>query len=466
MKNPETIALVLAAGQGTRMKSSQPKVLHPVAGRAMVTYPVSAALEAGVDGCVVVVGHGRELVESTLRERFGGRVRTVLQAAQRGTGDAVRCAMRAVGAEAERVIILYGDCPLVRPSTLRQLLDAQGDAELALLTASLEDPTGYGRILRGPSGAVVAIREHKDASETERAIREVNPGLYAVRVPFLRRALARLSADNAQGELYLTDVVAMAAHEGSVRDLAGDVDELRGVNDRIELAERNARMRERILAAWAKAGAGIDDPRTTYIDADCVLEQDSSIAPGVHLRGRCLIRRGARVEVGSVLTDVEVDEGAEVLPYTVAARSRIGRGAHVGPFAHLRPDTELGPESKVGNFSETKKTRIGARSKVNHLSYVGDGVIGEDVNVGAGTIFCNYDGSRKHTTTIEDGAFIGSDSQLVAPVRIGKGAYVASGTTITRDVADDDLAISRTPQQNKKGFASRLRARQAPSAKK
>ncbi len=461
-----TVALVLAAGQGTRMKSSLPKVLHPIAGRPMVTYPVSAALEAGVDAVVVVLGHGRELVESALHERFGDRVRTALQAEQRGTGDAVRCAMDAVGDDMERVVILYGDCPLVRPATLRRLLDAQGEAELALITASLDDPTGYGRILRSPGGTVAAIREQKDASEAERAIREVNPGVYAVRAPFLRRALAGLSTKNAQGELYLTDVVAMAAAEGSVRDVTGDMNELRGVNDRLELAEQAARMHERIAADWARAGVGIEDPRTTYLDADCVLEPDASIAPGVHLRGRCVVRKGARVEVGCVLTDVEVDEGAELLPYTVAARSRIGRGAHVGPFAHLRPDTELGPESKVGNFSETKKTRIGARSKVNHLAYVGDGVIGEDVNVGAGTIFCNYDGVRKHTTTIDDGAFIGSDSQLVAPVRVGKGAYVASGTTVTRDVPDDGLAISRAPQQNKEGFASRMRARQKAAAKK
>ncbi len=455
-----TIALVLAAGQGTRMKSALPKVLHRVAGRPMVTYPVSAALDAGVDRCVVVVGHGREAVEAALRERFGDRVDIAVQAEQRGTGDAVRCAMEAVPETAERVVILYGDCPLVRAETLRRLLDAQEGAPLALLTSTIDDPTGYGRILRDASGKVTAIREQKDCSPEERAIREVNPGVYAVSAPFLRRALAGLTTANAQGELYLTDVVARAASEGAVRDVAGAIDELRGVNDRLELAEQSARMRARIAAAWAKAGVGIEDPATAYIDADVVLEPDASIAPSVHLRGRCVVRKGARVDVGAVLTDVEVDEGAEVLPYTVAAKSRIGRGAHVGPFTHLRPETELGPDSKVGNFSETKKTRIGARSKVNHLAYVGDGVLGEDVNVGAGTIFCNYDGVRKHTTTIDDGAFIGSDSQLVAPVRVGKGAYVASGTTVTRDVPDDGLAISRTPQQNKEGMASRMRARQ------
>ncbi|MBC7172564.1 MAG: bifunctional UDP-N-acetylglucosamine diphosphorylase/glucosamine-1-phosphate N-acetyltransferase GlmU, partial [Polyangiaceae bacterium] len=377
-----------------------------------------------------------EKVEAALLERFGDRVRTAVQEEQRGTGDAVRCAMEVVPEDVDRVVILYGDCPLVHPETLERLLAAQGDAALALLTSSLDDPSGYGRILRDANGHVTAIREHKDCTVEERAIREVNPGVYSVRASFLRRALGGLSTKNSQGELYLTDVVAMAAAEGSVRDVAGDIDELRGVNDRLELADQAARMRRRIGAEWAKKGVGIEDPSTTYIDADCVLEPDASIAPGVHLRGRCIVRSGARIDVGCVLTDVEVGERAELLPYTVASRSRIGSDSHAGPFTHLRAETDLGPGSKVGNFSETKKTRIGARSKVNHLSYVGDGEIGEDVNIGAGTIFCNYDGVKKHTTTIEDGAFIGSDSQLVAPVRIGKGAYVASGTTVTRDVPD------------------------------
>jgi bifunctional UDP-N-acetylglucosamine pyrophosphorylase/glucosamine-1-phosphate N-acetyltransferase len=371
----------------------------------------------------------------------------------------VRCALEQLPDGIDRVVIVYGDGPLLRPGTLRRLLDAQGDDDLALLTTRAPDPTGYGRILRDEDGSVVGIREQRDCTEAERAIDEINPGAYAIRTAFLRDALGRLTSGNAQGELYLTDVVAMAAEAGRVRDVAGDLDELRGVNDRLDLAACEAELRRRIARAWAKKGVGIQDLDAVYIDADCELEPDAYLAAGVHLRGRCVVREGARIDVGCVLRDVEVAARAELLPYTVATESRIGPRAHVGPFAHLRTATDLGPESKVGNFSETKKTRLGARSKVNHLAYVGDGVIGEDVNIGAGTIFCNYDGAEKHTTTVEDGVFIGSDSQLVAPVRVGKGAYVGSGTTVTRDVPEDALAVSRTTQKNIEGYAARKRAR-------
>ncbi len=454
------VAIVLAAGQGTRMKSALPKVLHPVAGRPMVAWAVSTALEAGVERCVVVVGHGADDVKAHLDERFGAQVETALQAEQRGTGHAVSCAMEALGSHEGKVLILYGDCPLIESETLRHLVQAaSGASQLALLTAELEGPTGYGRILRDAEGNVIAIREHRDCSPDERDVTEVNPGIYAIDAPFLREAIASLDSDNAQGELYLTDVVEAASRAGLVADVPGDMSELRGINDRFELALCEAERRRRINAALCRSGVAMEDPSSTYIDGDCVVEPDVWLGANVHLRGRTHIDGGARVDVGSVLEDVRVEKGATILPYTVASQSSIGERAQVGPFSHLRPKSELGPESKVGNFSETKKTRIGRGSKVNHLSYVGDGEIGEGVNICAGTIFCNYDGFQKHTTILEDGVFIGSDSQLVAPLTVGKGAYVASGTTVTRDVPADALAVARMRQQNKEGYAAKLRAK-------
>jgi bifunctional UDP-N-acetylglucosamine pyrophosphorylase / glucosamine-1-phosphate N-acetyltransferase len=405
-----------------------------------------------------VVGHGREAVEAELASRFGARVRTALQPEQKGTGDAVRCALEALPEETARVVILYGDCPLVTPDSIRRLRDASAEVELALLVSTLESPKGYGRILRDASGSVVGIREDKDCSSEERAISEVNPGFYAVALPFLREALGALTTDNAQGELYLTDIVARAAERGSVRDLPADIESLRGVNDRFDLALAEATLMRRRNEALMRSGVSMRFPESVFVSADALVEPGASIGANVELRGRTKVESGASVDAGSILTDVVVHEGARVLPYTVATKSVIGPRAQVGPFAHLREKTELGPEAKVGNFTETKKTTLGRGSKVNHLSYVGDGEIGEDVNIGAGTIFCNYDGVNKHTTVLEDGVFIGSDSQLVAPVRVGKGAYVASGTTVTHDVPADALALSRVKQQNKEGFARRLKA--------
>lgn len=462
-KKTDWVAIVLAAGQGTRMKSPLPKVLHVIAGRPLVAYPLEAAFDAGVQRCVAVVGHGREQVESALEERFASRVSTAVQTEQRGTGHAVQCAMESAAlADFEgNVVILYGDCPLIPTESVRALMDGlrAGGPDLAMLTSTLDQPHGYGRILRDGEGRVCAIREQRDCSADEAAVKEVNPGLYAVRAPFLRSAIASLRDDNAQGELYLTDVVAQAASAGGVVDIPWDMADLRGVNDRYELAVCAEERRQRIAAQLARSGVAVRDLRTLYVDADCEVAPGAVIEPQVHLRGRCVVEAGARIDVGAVLTDVTVRAGAEVLPYTVATESVIGEEATVGPFTHLRPQTDLGRKAKVGNFSETKKTIVGEGSKVNHLSYVGDGVIGKNVNIGAGTIFCNYDGVRKHTTTLEDNVFIGSDSQLVAPVTVGAGAYVASGTTVTRDVPPDALAVARTKQQNKEGYAAHFRAR-------
>ena len=463
------VAVVLAAGQGTRMKSALPKVLHPLCGRALVAWPVLAALEAGAARVVVVVGHGRDAVEAALATRFpehtrDGRVTTAVQQRQLGTGDAVRSALPALADVADRdyVVVLCGDTPLLRHEALEALLDttAQAGARCGMLTGTVDDPTGYGRIVRDAGGRVVAIREHRDATPEERAIREMNPGVYAVEKSFLTHAIAALDTKNAQGELYLTDVVARAATEDAAGVAAQPwtMEDLHGVNDRFDLARAESLLRARILRDLGRSGVTVRDLAATYVDAEVVVEPDVTLEPGGVLRGRTRVGAGARLDVGCVLEDVVVAPGARLRPYTIATDSTIGERAQVGPFSHLRPRSALGPDAHVGNFVETKATTLGARSKANHLAYLGDGVVGEDVNIGAGTIFCNYDGFQKHVTRLEDGAFIGSDSQLVAPVTVGRGAYVATGTTVTRDVPADALAIGRTKQENKAGYASRLRA--------
>ncbi|MEQ8728969.1 MAG: bifunctional UDP-N-acetylglucosamine diphosphorylase/glucosamine-1-phosphate N-acetyltransferase GlmU [Sandaracinaceae bacterium] len=474
MSAPRFAALVLAAGQGTRMKSRLPKVLHEVSGRPMVCWPVQAAFDAGASEVVVVVGHGAEAVEEALRADFGDRVKTALQAEQRGTGHAARCGMPALEGFDGDVVILYGDVPLLEAEAVTALVEARAEARadgkgpLSLLTCRAPDPTGYGRILR-EGDAVVGIREHKDASEAERAIDEINPGVYAAEAGFLRDALAELSADNAQGELYLTDIVAAASSGGGARGIEWPLASLQGVNDRAQLAETAAVMRRRIATRHARAGVTIRDLSRVDIDHGVTLAVDAVLEPGVVLRGDTHIGEGARLDVGCVLTNVTVDAGAYLKPYSVATDSKVGEGAQVGPFSHLRPGSELGPESHVGNFVETKKTKLGRGAKANHLAYLGDGIVEDRVNVGAGTIFCNYDGFQKHVTHLEEGCFIGSDSQLVAPIRVGKGAYVATGTTVTKNVPANALAVGRAKQENKEGYASRLRARleaKAAAAKK
>jgi bifunctional UDP-N-acetylglucosamine pyrophosphorylase/glucosamine-1-phosphate N-acetyltransferase len=458
-----TSAIIMAAGQGTRMKSRVPKVLHTVAGRPIVYYPVRAALDAGCAEVVVVVGHGRDLVTAYLTREFGDRVRTAVQEEQKGTGDATRAGLAAISPKATHVLVCNGDIPLLVGDDLVKVLRAKGGASsenaVALATCDLDDPTGYGRVLRNAAGEILEIREHRDLkTEAEKQVREINPGIYLATAAFFREAIAALRPNNAQGELYLTDVVAFARTQGkSTVGVPSRAEVLVGINDRNQLVEAETAMYERIARSWRAEGATVRPG--ARIDEGVVLAEDVTIESGACLRGATRIGRGSVIDVGCVLSDALIGEDVVLRPYSVVTSSRVEARAQIGPFSHLRPESVVGEEAHVGNFVETKKTRLGKGAKANHLSYLGDGVIGKGANIGAGTIFCNYDGFNKHTTVIGEGAFIGSDSQLVAPVTVGDGAYVATGTTITLDVPKGALALSRVRQVNKEGYADRLKAR-------
>jgi bifunctional UDP-N-acetylglucosamine pyrophosphorylase / glucosamine-1-phosphate N-acetyltransferase len=459
-------SIVLAAGKGTRMKSNVSKVLHDIAGRKIVYFPVRAALESGASRVIVVCSEeNREALQAYLVVAFGGeRIVCVIQPQLRGTGDAAR-----VGIEecrAENVLILCADTPLVQGSDLKPLISAAHAPTwtLSVLSCRLEDPTGYGRILRDGGGQVKSIVEHRDATATERAVAEVNSGIYFGQTAAIRQALASILPNNDQNEYYLTDIVAAIGQARRVDAHLGSADTLLGINDRQQLEIAEQRMLERIRARLRLRGVTIrGDAR---IDDGVELEADCIIEPGVQLRGSCRVGQGTHIDVGSVLSNATVGRNTKILPYTLITDSTVGDEAQIGPFSHLRPASVIEDQAHIGNFVETKKTRVRRGAKANHLSYLGDGDVGEKANIGAGTIFCNYDGYRKHPTTIGQGAFIGSDSQLVAPVVIGKGAYVGTGTTVTQDVPDDAMAIGRVRQENKPGYAAKLRARLAEQAGK
>jgi len=456
-------AIVLAAGKGTRMRSSRAKVLHELLGRPLVCYPVELARALGADPVIAVLGHQREAVEVALLARFGaGAVGVVEQTEQRGTGHAVRLAMPALSRmEDGFVLVLYGDVPLLRRETLEELVGtARRYNCLALVTATPPDATGYGRILRDERGHVIAVVEQKDASPEERAITEINAGIYCGPAAFFREAVMGLGTSNAQGEYYLTDVVARAARSIGVSAIEADFGDVSGINDRQQLAEAEATLRGRINRALL-AHVTFRDPASTVVEPDVEIGVDAELGRNVSLRGRTRIGHGVRIGDGCILTDTDVGAGAELRPYSIATDTVIGPGAIIGPFAHMRPGTQLGPDVHVGNFVETKKTVIGRGSKANHLTYLGDTTIGEKVNVGAGTITCNYDGYKKFQTVIEDGAFIGSDTQLIAPVRVGKRAVIGAGSTVTRDVPAGALALSRVPQVDRAGYADKLAERYA-----
>ena len=446
--------LILAAGKGTRMKSALPKVLHRVAGAPMIDYVLAASASLGAATTTVVVGHQADALRAALGAHAD--LRFVLQEPQLGTAHAVRQAAPLLAGLGGTLVVLSGDVPLLTPDTLRALVARHKEARAAatLLTAIVDDPTGYGRVLRD-GDEVAAIVEHRDASPAERAVREINAGIYAFDLGPLFPALDEIASNNSQEEYYLPDLVGLYRRAGR-RVVAIPVDrpeETRGINTRAELAAMSARVWQQRREALMASGVTLEDPATTYVDAGVSVGPDSVIHPGVHLLGRTRIGARAVIHGGVRIVDSELADDVRVLDHCLIVGARIADGASVGPFAHLRPGSDLGAGSRVGNFVELKKTRLGAGSKAGHLAYLGDATIGEKVNIGAGTITCNYDGERKHPTVIEDGAFIGSDSQLVAPVRIGRGAYVAAGSSITKDVPDGALGIARGRQENKEGWA-------------
>lgn len=448
------------------MKSDQAKVLFKVAGRELVVWAVENARSAGAERVVVVVGHQHDRVEEVLRARYGEDAPSLaLQAEQLGTGHAVQCALTALEDEPDDrvVVIVSGDAPLLAPERIQALANEceRSDAKLALLATRAPRPMPYGRLVRDASGALLRIVEERDASDAERSIEELNAGFYAVRIGELRRDIASLDDDNAQGELYLTDLAVAAHSRGGAAVLDAPWEEVSGINDRVDLAAVERVARRRICESWMRQGVSMLSPKETFIDADAgPLGADVWLGPGVHLRGRTRVGSGSRIDAGCVIEDCEIGEEAWLKPYSVLSSSAVGLRAQVGPFAHCRPDTRIDEDAKVGNFVETKKAHLMAGAKASHLSYLGDASIGARANVGAGTITCNYDGFNKHRTVIEADAFIGSDSQLVAPVTVGKGAYVGSGTTVTKDVPRSALALSRAKQTNKEGWADRFREAQ------
>lgn len=452
-------ALVLAAGKGTRMKSDLVKVMHPLAGCPMVDYPVAAARAAGAGRLVLVVGHQSEKV----RDYFAGAadVAFAVQEEQLGTGHAVGCAAGALAGFSGRVLILCGDVPLIRENTLVELLARHDErqAVVTVLTAHLDEPTGYGRVVKREGGRILRIVEEKDASQEERSIREINSGIYCVNGDFLFDAVAALSNDNAQGEYYLTDIIRMAAERGlhCYSLPVDDPAEVMGVNDRVQLAAAGKILQSRINEALMLEGVTIVDPAATYIEPGVRVGRDTIIHPGAQIGGGTEIGSGCTIESNAVIRECRLGNGVHVKAGSVMTDALLHDGVAVGPMAHLRPGTELMAHVKIGNFVETKKIVMGEGSKASHLTYLGDATIGSNVNVGCGTITCNYDGVNKHRTVIGDDVFVGSDVQFVAPVTIGRNSLIAAGTTVTRDVPPDSLAIARAPQVNKEGWKLKKR---------
>ncbi len=466
---PRRAVVILAAGKGTRMKSNKPKVLHEVLGEAMLGHVLRLAEDAalGASRVVVVTGHERHAVEAYLQATAGGRARVAVeQVDPRGTGHAMQFALPHLQ-DVDEVVVLYGDAPLLRLQTLLDLCAARGQAAMSLLAAEVPDATGYGRVVLDADGQTIArIIEHKDADAATRAVRLVNAGMVCVDAAFLANALSRLSDDNAQRELYLTDLPAIARVDGlrAVVSRAADWQEILGCNSRSEVADASEILRLRILHRWMAEGVSVERVADCWVESTVQLGRDTTLGAGVELRGQTVVGEDVVIERGCVLRDCKVEAGAHLLPYVIASESSIGPGASVGPCAHLRPGSELGPKVKVGNFVETKKAKFGAGAKASHLSYIGDADIGAGSNIGAGTITCNYDGKNKFKTVLGAGVFIGSDTQLVAPVTLGDGAYVGAGTTVTRDVPAGALAVSRAPQQNIEGWVARKAAKQAEKA--
>ncbi|VAV84180.1 N-acetylglucosamine-1-phosphate uridyltransferase / Glucosamine-1-phosphate N-acetyltransferase [hydrothermal vent metagenome] len=467
MKN--VMAIVLAAGKGTRMKSKLPKMLHPVSGKPMIFYPVRALKELKVERTVVVVGHSSEQVRAALPDKH---VSFCEQSPQLGTGHAVMCAiseLTGLAVSKGEVLILSGDVPLITKNTLKALLrihrrstkGVKGRAVehpvISFISVLMDDPTGYGRVVRDNHDRVCAIVEDKDLAPPQRSICEVNTGIYLIDFAFLKTNLKKLSTKNKQKEYYLPDLISLAYSQGKrVKAFTHlDPEEVMGINNRLELARAGMFMRERINEEHMLAGVSFIDPSTAYIDYGVKIGEDVAIYPNVHLGGATVVGEGSVIEEGVKIKDSRVGIGAVIKSHSVIESSVLGDDVQAGPFARLRPGTRVKRGVRIGNFVEVKNATLGEGVKAGHLSYLGDAVIGKDVNIGAGTIICNYDGVDKHKTHIKDNVFVGSDTQLISPVTIGKGAYIGSGSTITKNVPPGALALSRSEQRVIKGWAAK-----------
>ncbi|WP_413286823.1 bifunctional UDP-N-acetylglucosamine diphosphorylase/glucosamine-1-phosphate N-acetyltransferase GlmU [Bacillus mojavensis] len=448
-------AVVLAAGQGTRMKSKLYKVLHPVCGKPMVEHVLDEALKLSLTKLVTIVGHGAEEV----KKQLGDKSEYALQAEQLGTAHAVKQAQPFLADEKGVTIVICGDTPLLTAETMEAMLKehTQKEAKATILTAVAEDPTGYGRIIRGESGAVQKIVEHKDASEEERLVTEINTGTYCFDNEALFRAIDQVSNDNVQGEYYLPDVIEILKNEGETVAAyqTGNFQETLGVNDRVALSQAELFMKERINKRHMQNGVTLIDPMNTYISPEAVIGSDTVIYPGTVIKGEVQIGEDTIIGPHTEIMNSSIGSRT-VIKQSVVNNSKVGNDVNIGPFAHIRPDSVIGNEVKIGNFVEIKKTQFGDRSKASHLSYVGDAEVGTDVNLGCGSITVNYDGKNKYLTKIEDGAFIGCNSNLVAPVTVGEGAYVAAGSTVTEDVPGKALAIARARQVNKDDYVKKI----------
>lgn len=442
--------VILAAGKGTRMRSDLPKVLHPIAHKSMVQHVIDTAHQLGSEAIQLVYGYGADKLKARLGEQA---LNWVLQAEQLGTGHAVAQANDNIHDD-DTVLILYGDVPLIQASTLEALLGARDDNGLAILTVNLPDPTGYGRIVR-EAGKVVGIVEQKDANEEQLSIKEINTGIMAAPGKQLKAWLSQLSSDNAQGEYYLTDIVAMAHRDGVSITTAQPASaiEVEGANNRVQLAQLERAYQARAAEQLMLEGANLRDPARIDVRGEVTVGMDVMIDVNVVFQGKVTIGNNVTIGAGAILIDCEIGDNAEIKPYSIIENAIVGEAASAGPFARLRPGAELKRDAHIGNFVEMKKAVLGEGSKAGHLAYIGDAQVGAGVNIGAGTITCNYDGANKHLTVIEDDVFVGSDTQLVAPVTIGKGATLGAGSTITRDVAADELVITRVKQRHLSGWA-------------
>ena len=441
--------IILAAGQGTRMKSLLPKVMHKLAGKPLLEHVYLRSIELGAKDIHIVFGHGGEHLHDYCSDF---KVEWVLQDEQLGTAHAVQQASPHIEDD-HIVLILYGDVPLINSQTLRTLIDKVTTDTISLLTVTLEDPTGYGRIIRN-NNEVVAIVEHKDATDEQRLVKEVNTGIMALHAGYLNECLNKIDNDNSQGEYYLTDVIELAVNDGKkvITAQPNNTYEVEGVNDRIQLSKLERIKQHEMVEMIMAQGVTVADPARIDIRGELSAGNDSFIDINCIFEGKVTLGKNVTIGAGCVISDSTIDDGVVIKPYSVIEQARIEKHAEVGPFARLRPGTLLKDNSKVGNFVEVKNVQLGSGSKANHLSYLGDAKIGSKVNIGAGTITCNYDGAYKHKTVIMDGAFIGSDTQLVAPVTVGKGATIGAGSTITRDTADGELTLSRTEQKTIRGW--------------